>query len=231
MKIYSSDEGRCQNTAAAFCKGLLELEGELTPISVSMVRKDDLAQKLLDVRGHDLLFLTEVKEKLSELLNSTGSLHENFMALVGSYEKLAHPDMIKLIEEIGDPMWRMREIFLNICKLTEKILQDLHLSTNQGYYIEPEDNDLSEKKEYVACGLESLILVYKRWKKIQIDFIKKDSRFDISKIPHVNDSIRYDMIHNWDYFNQYGEIAQKIFTHSDVLSRLVVPLEFGFTFE
>jgi inositol hexakisphosphate/diphosphoinositol-pentakisphosphate kinase len=26
MKVYSSDEGRCVQTAAAFCKGLLELE-------------------------------------------------------------------------------------------------------------------------------------------------------------------------------------------------------------
>lgn len=32
LKIYASDEGRVQMTAAAFAKGLLALEGELTPI-------------------------------------------------------------------------------------------------------------------------------------------------------------------------------------------------------
>lgn len=34
LKIYSSDEGRVQMSAAAFTKGLLDLEGELTPILV-----------------------------------------------------------------------------------------------------------------------------------------------------------------------------------------------------
>jgi len=41
LKIYSSDEGRVQTSAAAFTKGLLDLEGNsLTPILVSLVNKD-----------------------------------------------------------------------------------------------------------------------------------------------------------------------------------------------
>lgn len=40
LKIYSSDEGRVQTSAAAFAKGLLDLEGtSLTPILVSLVQK------------------------------------------------------------------------------------------------------------------------------------------------------------------------------------------------
>lgn len=38
LKIYASDEGRVSMTAAAFAKGLLALEGELTPILVQMVK-------------------------------------------------------------------------------------------------------------------------------------------------------------------------------------------------
>ncbi|CDY70104.1 BnaC03g73360D [Brassica napus] len=34
LKIYNSDEGRVQMYAAAFAKGLLDLEGQLTPILV-----------------------------------------------------------------------------------------------------------------------------------------------------------------------------------------------------
>ena len=40
MKIKTSDEGRVMKTAAAFAKGLLELEGELMPILYSLVHKD-----------------------------------------------------------------------------------------------------------------------------------------------------------------------------------------------
>ncbi|KAL4445780.1 hypothetical protein ABPG77_008979 [Micractinium sp. CCAP 211/92] len=49
LKIYSSDEGRVQTSAAAFTKGLLDLEGSaLTPILVSLVKKD---AGLLDAFG------------------------------------------------------------------------------------------------------------------------------------------------------------------------------------
>jgi len=47
LKIYASDEGRVQMTAAAFAKGFLDLEGELTPILVSLVVKDKDAYTLL----------------------------------------------------------------------------------------------------------------------------------------------------------------------------------------
>lgn len=40
LKIKTSDEGRVMKTAAAFAKGLLELEGDLPPILVSLVHKE-----------------------------------------------------------------------------------------------------------------------------------------------------------------------------------------------
>eukprot|EP00927_Polykrikos_kofoidii_P077887 TRINITY_DN74781_c0_g1_i1.p1 TRINITY_DN74781_c0_g1~~TRINITY_DN74781_c0_g1_i1.p1 ORF type:complete len:1170 (-),score=218.67 TRINITY_DN74781_c0_g1_i1:158-3667(-) len=48
FKIYSSQEGRCQITAAAFTKGFLDLEGDITPILVSLVTCDQFARSLLD---------------------------------------------------------------------------------------------------------------------------------------------------------------------------------------
>lgn len=71
LKIYSSQEGRVQTTAAAFAKvcgggrgllyfrcligvhlqGLLDLEGDLTPILTSLVRKDDSVNEILDSSG------------------------------------------------------------------------------------------------------------------------------------------------------------------------------------
>ena len=48
LKIYSSDEGRVQTTAAAFTKGFLDLEGALPPILASLVSKDKSATAMLD---------------------------------------------------------------------------------------------------------------------------------------------------------------------------------------
>jgi inositol hexakisphosphate/diphosphoinositol-pentakisphosphate kinase len=52
LKIYTSDEGRVQMTAAAFTKGLLELQGELTPILVSLIDHEKTAHAMLDHSGH-----------------------------------------------------------------------------------------------------------------------------------------------------------------------------------
>lgn len=45
--MYSSNEGRVQSTAAAFIRGLLNLKGDLTPIMVTLVRKDEEVQRMI----------------------------------------------------------------------------------------------------------------------------------------------------------------------------------------
>ena len=69
LKIYSSDEGRVQITAAAFAKGLLDLETEnhqLTPILASLVNKD---AKLLDFVTHEVEEdILHAKQKLYNIM-------------------------------------------------------------------------------------------------------------------------------------------------------------------
>ena len=61
LKIKTSDEGRVMKTAAAFAKGLLELEGDLPPILVSLVHKEKGSMHMLDPSGNK-----EVKMELDE---------------------------------------------------------------------------------------------------------------------------------------------------------------------
>ena len=69
LKIYSSDEGRVQITAAAFTKGLLDLEtseNQLTPILASLVNKD---AKLLDFVTHEVEEdILHAKQKLYNIM-------------------------------------------------------------------------------------------------------------------------------------------------------------------
>ncbi|XP_058810103.1 inositol hexakisphosphate and diphosphoinositol-pentakisphosphate kinase-like isoform X3 [Phymastichus coffea] len=67
LKIYASDEGRVQMTAAAFAKGLLALEGELTPILVQMVKSAN-TNGLLDNDCDSSKYQNMVKNRLHELL-------------------------------------------------------------------------------------------------------------------------------------------------------------------
>ncbi|CAF1262887.1 unnamed protein product, partial [Didymodactylos carnosus] len=68
LKIYASDEGRVQMTAAAFTKGLLALDGELPPILVQMVKSAN-TNGLLDYDAESTKRQTRVKEALQDLLS------------------------------------------------------------------------------------------------------------------------------------------------------------------
>jgi len=70
LKIYSSDEGRVQTTAAAFTKGFLDLEGALPPILASLVSKDKSATAMLDdTNEQGRLGMDRSKAVISRLLN------------------------------------------------------------------------------------------------------------------------------------------------------------------
>uniref|UniRef100_A0A1I7XMS6 Inositol hexakisphosphate and diphosphoinositol-pentakisphosphate kinase n=1 Tax=Heterorhabditis bacteriophora TaxID=37862 RepID=A0A1I7XMS6_HETBA len=66
-ELTTADEGRVQMTAAAFAKGLLALEGELTPILMQMVKSAN-TDGLLDDDCHARDFQTELKGYLHQAL-------------------------------------------------------------------------------------------------------------------------------------------------------------------
>lgn len=87
-----------------------------------------------------------------------------------------------------------------------------------------------ENCKFIGCGQENIILIFKRWRKLEIDFYdRKKEIFNISKIPDINDSIKYDSIHNLAYFaeSRLTEISSHIFTISELLASFVVPYEYG----
>ena len=80
LKCYTSDEGRCQKTAAAFLKGMLTLEGALAPILAVMVRSDAIANGMLDDNSKAATTLGEIKVKLSALMHTdTEDLNQRFV--------------------------------------------------------------------------------------------------------------------------------------------------------
>ncbi|KAH8083944.1 diphosphoinositol-pentakisphosphate kinase [Aureococcus anophagefferens] len=52
LKIRTSDEGRVMKTGAAFTKGLLELEGDISPILVSLIHRGRSDVNMLDRAGN-----------------------------------------------------------------------------------------------------------------------------------------------------------------------------------
>lgn len=121
LKIYSSDEGRVQMTAAAFSKGFLDLEGKLTPILVSLVRKDKAAIKLLDEASPANEDIAAVKSKIHSIL----SIDKKFdRELIETAVPTLSQSMIRSLQLVRNPTAMCTRIH-NLIQVTTDRLREL----------------------------------------------------------------------------------------------------------
>ncbi|XP_021397508.2 inositol hexakisphosphate and diphosphoinositol-pentakisphosphate kinase 1 isoform X3 [Lonchura striata] len=206
LKIYASDEGRVQMTAAAFAKGLLALEGELTPILVQMVKSANM-NGLLDSDSDSLSSCQHrVKARLHEIMQKDAEFCEE------DYEKLAPTGSASLLNSmafIQNPVEVCNQVFTLIENLTSQIRKRLE---------DPKSADLQ------LYHSETLELMLQRWSKLERDFRMKNGRYDISKIPDIYDCIKYDVQHNCTL---KLEGTTELFKLSKALADVIIPQEYG----
>ncbi|GFO26087.1 inositol hexakisphosphate and diphosphoinositol-pentakisphosphate kinase, partial [Plakobranchus ocellatus] len=210
LKIYASDEGRVQMTAAAFTKGLLALEGELTPIVVQMVKSAN-TNGLLDGEVNTSKYQMVVKEKLKGFFNQDRDFTEE------DYQKLAATNSISLV----NAMQFVKNPF-QMCTRVHEMIQEI-TARIRCLKIELKSRDLS------LFNGESWELLIRRWAKLEKDFRLKNGRFDISKIPDIYDCIKYDLQHNQKTL-QFRR-AHELFMCSKALADIIIPQEYGITKE
>lgn len=208
LKIYASDEGRVQMTAAAFAKGLLALEGELTPILVQMVKSANM-NGLLDSDSDSLSNCQQrVKARLHEILQKD----RDFTA--EDYEKLTPSGSISVIKSmhlIKNPVKTCDKVYSLIQSLTSQIRHRME---------DPKSADIQ------LYHSETLELMLRRWSKLEKDFKTKNGRYDISKIPDIYDCIKYDVQHNGSL---KLENTMELYRLSKALADIVIPQEYGIT--
>nr|XP_020478290.1 inositol hexakisphosphate and diphosphoinositol-pentakisphosphate kinase 1-like isoform X1 [Monopterus albus]XP_020478300.1 inositol hexakisphosphate and diphosphoinositol-pentakisphosphate kinase 1-like isoform X1 [Monopterus albus] len=206
LKIYASDEGRVQMTAAAFAKGLLALEGELTPILVQMVKSANM-NGLLD---SDSDSLTDCQQKVKARLHEI--MQKDLEFTLEDYQKLAptaSPSLVNSMKVIENPVKTCDKVHTLIQSLTSQIRRRLE---------DPKSADLQ------LYHSETLELMLQRWSKLERDFRTKNGRYDISKIPDIYDCIKYDSQHN----ASLGlENTLELFRLSRALADIVIPQEYG----
>jgi inositol hexakisphosphate/diphosphoinositol-pentakisphosphate kinase len=175
LKIYASDEGRVQMTAAAFAKGLLALEGELTPILMQMVKSAN-TDGLLNDDYNARQFQNELKNYLHSILQ------EDRLFTKEDYESL-NPSGLRSItnalEFIKNPHKMCQEIAGYVQKMVDIIRWHRINKPTKSLYLN-ESWDLAER----------------RWSKELREFRKPNKSngdsggFDISKIPDLYDNIK-----------------------------------------
>uniref|UniRef100_A0A8B9K027 Inositol hexakisphosphate and diphosphoinositol-pentakisphosphate kinase n=1 Tax=Astyanax mexicanus TaxID=7994 RepID=A0A8B9K027_ASTMX len=206
LKIYASDEGRVQMTAAAFAKGLLALEGELTPILVQMVKSANM-NGLLD---SDSDSLTDCQQRVKARLHEIMQKDQDFTG--EDYQKLAptsSPSLVNSMKIIGNPVKTCDQVYALIQSLNCQIRKRL------------EDPKSANLQLYHS---ETLELMLQRWSKLERDFRMKNGRYDISKIPDIYDCVKYDTQHN----SSLGlENMLELFRLSRALADIIIPQEYG----
>ncbi|KAL1140765.1 hypothetical protein AAG570_000695 [Ranatra chinensis] len=208
LKIYASDEGRVQMTAAAFAKGLLALEGELTPILVQMVKSantNGLLDNDCDASKHQNI----AKARLHALLQQDREFTYEDRTLINPCNAIS---IALALDFVKNPV-----------KCCERVQTLIHRLMN----IVRHKKDDPKTKDAILYHGETWELMGRRWGKIEKDFFTKNKTFDISKIPDIYDCIKYDLQHN-QHTLQF-EQAEELYITSKYLADIVIPQEYGLT--
>ncbi|RLN17865.1 inositol hexakisphosphate and diphosphoinositol-pentakisphosphate kinase 2-like isoform X2 [Panicum miliaceum] len=227
LKIYSSDEGRVQMSAAAFAKGLLDLEGQLTPILVSLVSKDS---SMLDGLEDASTEMDEAKARLHEIIISNTKAKDTersaeFPWMVDGAGLPANasqllPKMAKLTKEVTAQVKLLAEGEDEKLALTSSFSK-----YDQAKALGKTTIDVARIAAGLPCGSESFLLMFARWRKLERDlYNERKDRFDITQIPDVYDSCKYDLLHN-AHLDLEG--LEELFKVAQTLADGVIPNEYG----
>ncbi|XP_054162265.1 inositol hexakisphosphate and diphosphoinositol-pentakisphosphate kinase 2-like, partial [Oppia nitens] len=207
LKIYASDEGRVQMTAAAFAKGLLALEGELTPILVQMVKSAN-TNGLLDNDCESSKLQNAVKRRLHDMMQMDRDFTKED------------------IETLNQLNARSLQYALNYVKNPVKACDKIHNYIQELNILIKTRREDSRDDYHLYYG-ETWDLMQRRWSKLEKDFKLKNGSYDISKIPDIYDCIKYDLQHN-QHVLQFPN-AEEFYTYAKALADIVIPQEYGIT--
>ncbi|XP_045529274.1 inositol hexakisphosphate and diphosphoinositol-pentakisphosphate kinase 2 isoform X5 [Pieris brassicae] len=210
LKIYASDEGRVQMTAAAFAKGLLALEGELTPILVQMVKSAN-TNGLLDNDCDSSKVQNMAKARLHEAMQADREFTPEDRARINPCSSLS---INAAMDFVKNPVRCCAHVHTLIQQLVRIVLTK---------------KDDPKTKDTILYHGETWELMGRRWGKIEKDFCTKHKSFDISKIPDIYDCIKYDLQHN-QHTLQF-DLAEELYMYAKYLADIVIPQEYGLTMQ
>ncbi len=189
----------------------MALDGELAPILVQMVKSAN-TNGLLDNDSLSAKMQNEVKIKLRDCLTEDREINEEDIEKIDPTNDYSIRSSLAFIK---NPVHMCKRVYEYLKELVVLIRNKI---TNGKYY------DLKLYHD------ESWELMLRRWSKLEKDFYnKKKQKFELSKIPDIYDSIKYDLMHNKTILN--FDNAINLYECSKALAHVVIPQEYGMTRE
>jgi len=244
FKVYSSDEGRVQMSAAAFARGLLDLEGgSLTPICVALVETDSMM--LDDLPSGALPLIEEQKQKLYERITAQPEQPQSSVedspksppttpTSMGSRSKQQKKEIGSSPRRVSSPNRSQDDslsTFIDAMDFRtcgeEQVPSLLDSFKQLQEHIQNLCKELEdiEKRAEDCSKVTKPTLVQRRWLKLREDlWDKKHNVWNVSKLPEIRDAVRFDLIHHPRLainFRPVWEVSKHI---GDV----IVPREYGF---
>ena len=247
LKCYSSEEGRCLKSAAAFLQGLLQLEGKVKfKLNEFCNYNGQLKEKYTNYVTDDNMKLQKPFIKLAEKIDNFHNKMTNVYKLLDKIIKFLSAGISEKEKETEDKSYFIKskksilsryDSYENI-KIVKKEKKKTQIAQHSHPFVSrKEDSPIydgdsiernfnkNKKNQCFDCEEEKVILIYKRYFKLYNDFYdKKKNKFDISKIPDIYDNIKYDIIHNKTII---GETAIELYQEITILADFVMPLEYG----
>ncbi|KAH8582745.1 histidine acid phosphatase [Cryptosporidium sp. chipmunk genotype I] len=237
LKIYSSDEGRCQVTSAAFTKGFLDLEGDLAPILVQLVIRDSFARSLLD-DPHLTTERKKCKKIIENLLNIDKVVgYEEIFEVWRNYktdlkEEFPSEQVIRTLMSCGNPYSTLKRLHVLMKELVMKIYIDQDEENNiviyQGFRQSLDSLFKvhgSEKNDGFPVSQE----IMQRWNQLTSSFFNEETqRFVTAKIPDIMDNAVYDISYNVNFIkNEVSVLLYEIYETVVPVGEFVSLFQYG----
>ena len=250
LKIWSSDEGRVQMSAAAFAKGLLDLEGtSLAPILASLVNLNGRMLDACDKGASESI--QEAKATLAQYMCGGAALTPlpersggSLSCVEGSepaspLRSASTLDASKLdVSELdgsldAPPLELMRQLLVHIVALREEIQERIWEGRASSAATDGSAPPrlrwrvgLSGVARVCACSEETLFMLLERWRKLERGLYNaRRGTWEVSKIPDIYDAAKYDALHHqrtWQLVN-----LPPLYALVKQLANVVIPNEYG----
>ncbi|KAF7458566.1 Phosphoglycerate mutase-like family protein [Cryptosporidium felis] len=237
LKIYSSDEGRCQVTSAAFTKGFLDLEGDLGPILVQLVIRDAFARSLLD-DPQQIPEREKCKEIIEELLNLDKVIEEtDILRIWDKYQfdlKESQPtnQVKRSLFSCGNPYSTLKKLHMLMKELVALISVEQDEENNviiyQGFR-QSLDSLFKVHSLEKNDGFPVSQEILQRWSQLTSSFYNEEtSRFVTAKIPDILDNAIYDTSYNLNFIkSEIGVLLFEIYDTIVFIGEFVGRFQYG----